>query len=597
MKIYSFVTAALIVFAVTNAAAEKRYTIPQLRIEAQVLGDGGMRVSETRTYAFSGSFSYAFRTFPKSDAIRFSDFDVSEGGVSFVQNDSKDAATFRLVEEKEQTVVYWYYKSRNERRTFTIRYRVENLIKRYQDAAVLYYQFISPEWRIAQKNIEIVVHPPTVLGAGQLREWVHGPLSATSQIEPEGVIRIHCGSLPSRTFLEIRALYPSELFPSVAISDRSVMDEVLREEAALAEKANQQREKARAHREKMARLESWVKPVVLTLAGFSLVIWLLLYNRYGRRPERLSVYTSAGDIPDNMPPALVGYLLNWQTTSANDLAATVMDLARRGFVNVEEGVDEKGRFTRQRPLYSLRINRKVWRERRAELLPFEQSLLSFLFDELFSGQDAIELKALKKKSSQLGKFFGAWQGEIKEAAKEQNFYDPESTRAMYLGMIFGGVFFVLGLATLPIVREWALCLVLAGIGLCIASFFIRHHTAEGAQAYERWKGLKRYIKKYEFRSMDRTSLLSRLDRYIVYGLVFGLYKKHYQQLTSDLGSAQAATFFPWYAIHGGTGSFSPASFSASFSAMVSAMSSPSGFGGGAVVGGGAGAASGGGGAG
>jgi len=176
MKPFKTLSALLFLTLSAAAGADKHYTLPQVHIEAQVLADAALQVQESRSYHFSGSYTFAYRTFPKNDIVRYSGFEVWEGERAYNREDSKAPYTFRVIEEKEQWKVTWYYKSRNERRTFTVRYKVEDLIRRHPDAGVLYYQFIGSEWKLKQSDIRILIKPPAEMAAGAVREWVHGPL-------------------------------------------------------------------------------------------------------------------------------------------------------------------------------------------------------------------------------------------------------------------------------------------------------------------------------------------------------------------------------------------------------------------------------------
>ncbi|HPI74203.1 MAG TPA: hypothetical protein PLZ01_12390, partial [bacterium] len=92
-------TLSALLFLILAAAvwADKHYTLPKVRIEAQVLPDAGLQIQESRTYRFSGSFTYAYRTFPKNDVIRYSGFELWEGERAYSRDDSKAPYTFRVV--------------------------------------------------------------------------------------------------------------------------------------------------------------------------------------------------------------------------------------------------------------------------------------------------------------------------------------------------------------------------------------------------------------------------------------------------------------------------------------------------------------------
>ena len=173
---------------------------------------------------------------------------------------------------------------------------------------------------------------------------------------------------------------------------------------------------------------------------------------------------------------------------------------------------------------------------------------------------------------------------------------------MYYSLALAGSMVALAVVAMIFIGPWGLILGGAAIAVVVLSFFIAHRTAEGETKARHWKAVQKYLKKYEFRSADRSDLLSRISTYLVYGVVLGLSTKFYKEVAAYIPEGSHGAYLPWYACGGrGAGDFSPASFGEAFSSMVatatSSMSSAAGTGGGASAGGGGGAGSGGGGAG
>jgi uncharacterized membrane protein len=233
---------------------------------------------------------------------------------------------------------------------------------------------------------------------------------------------------------------------------------------------------------------------------------------------------------------------------------------------------------------------------------FENSLVTFIFDDLAEGADTISIDRIKEKRTAFVKFFGKWKKLVERHGKDSQWYDNRSIRGMYYSIAVGGVIIVGAILSIFLFRAWAMISLGGGCAVLGLSFLIPHRTAEGETRARQWTAVKRYLEKYEFRTADRASLLTSISDYLVYGVIFGLSTKLYKELSAYIPASAHGTYVPWYVYHGtGTGEFSPASFSEAFSSMVatttSAMSSASGAGGGASGGGGGGAGSGGGGAG
>jgi uncharacterized membrane protein len=592
--------------------AAKSYRITGVTIDAQLQADGSMDVVESRTFKFSGSFRFVFRTLAPQGRITFQDFKVSESGRFYELSDSEQPGTYRVTGQSGQIEVRWFFVANNESRTFDFHYRVLDAVTRYEDAAVLYYQFISGDWDRVSQNVHLSVKPPEKLLQSQLNEWLHGPLWAESRIETDGSITAWCEHLPGRTFFEIRALYPPEKFPDAPGLAGSVRSRIMEEEARWAEESNRMREEAvRKQAETAQKMESrkqkqkqgkWVV-IALSLLGAGFA-WKN-FRKYGQRPSLPPSAKYASDVPQNIPPALVGYLLSSREIYGGALVSTMMDLARRGYIRLREEQKEKKKlFGGMRTVtdYSWDLNSEYMRQHLSKLEVYEHDLLKFIFEDLAEGRDSINLKEIKKQQTKFTKFFRVWKKEVKKLGDERKWFDRESNRGMYYSLGIGIALLFLTGAAAYFVGLWAVVPGVAALDVFILSFLIPHRTREGEMLARHWKALKRYMLKYHYRSMDKSVLLSKIDDYLVYGVVLGLGQKIFKELAAYIPVEDYQRYVPWYFYHGtGTGAFAPDAFATAFSTMVatttSSMSTATGTGGGASAGGGGGASSGGGGAG
>jgi uncharacterized membrane protein len=199
------------------------------------------------------------------------------------------------------------------------------------------------------------------------------------------------------------------------------------------------------------------------------------------------------------------------------------------------------------------------------------------------------------------KFFNQWKKEVKTSAKEHSWYDLPSIRSMGRTLIVSGCLIVLSIPLGFFFGPWAaICGITAFIVLFL-SFIISHRTPEGERLARQWKAFRRYLAKYRFQTRDRSEVLSHIDDYFVYGVLFGLSPKVYRTLAALIPEGEYVTFVPWYIYAGTARGFTPDTFATAFSSMISStattMSSATGTGGGASSGGGGGAGGGGGGAG
>jgi hypothetical protein len=593
-------------------AAAKDYAIRAVDIDARLSTDGSLQVTETRTYVFEDAYRYAYRTLPVDDRVRYTEITVSEGDRPYREAGGDEPGTFRLVRRGSALEVRWNFRARDEARAFTVGYRVTNLVQRYADAAVCYYKFIGEEWDRSSATVQVRLAPPAPIDAASVRQWLHGPLWASSLTEPDGTLRAQCERLPAHAALEIRALYPPQLFAQTPALLGPVAEQVAAEEARWAEAANRARAVAQRESARRAERAALALKLAIGLAAAGLLGWFWLYQRFGRREEGIATPAFARPATraatavvggGTLPPALVDYLLHNREVSGNALVATMMDLARRGFVVMREApAQARGLFggTRTVTEYSWVLQRAHFDAQAGELLDYEAALLRFVFDELAGGADEITLKTLQRRRREFTRFFTRWRRDVSAVARERQLYDPESLRGLRYSIGIAIALFVLGLAAVALLNPIALIAVAAGVLVLLLSFTIPRRTPQGEQEARAWRSLRDVLKQQRAAGAGDREWLSRVDAYLVYALVLGLGEKRLRALAATIPPGEAATIVPWYVGHGSQG-FSPAGFAGGFSAMAttaaSAMSSAAGAGGGASGGGGGGAGGGGGGAG
>ena len=554
----------------TTAYADKYYSIPNVTIDAFLHPDGSMTVEESRTYQFTGTFQYAYRTFMTRQMEAYADFQVRENNQLYTRSDTRLPGTYQITPRNQLLEVRWFYRAKNETRTFRLSYRINHIVRCYRDAAVLYYQFIGPDWDLKQRNVTLNVHPPAAADSSQIRHWLHGPLWAVSSIDPQGLITGRCRELPAHTYLELRALYLPGLFKIDAVP-QWVREDITREEARWAVEANEKRKDLQLRAEAKKQREKQGFSLLTVAALGALLLWYLLYQRYGQRPAVTSTPALSFDIPEDAPPAFVGYLLNYRTTTANDLVATLFDLADRGYLHLhEEGIEKNTLFNKSQKTseYSIELDRGFYDKNRHSLQTFEDQLVQFLFLDLAQGDSRITMKKIKKENRRMSKFFIRWQKEVRKAVKARNYYDKESVKGMGLSLGLSGIMLVL---TIAAVLYFGLPAVILGITTMVVfglSFFVLHRTSEGERLYRSWKALKKYLHKFSFR-LDQSPWHEHVKKYFIYGPVLGLRKKHYLGMTEMIPESEVRHHLPWYAYagHGGPGGFSPEGFAASFSAM------------------------------
>jgi hypothetical protein len=284
--------------------------------------------------------------------------------------------------------------------------------------------------------------------------------------------------------------------------------------------------------------------------------------------------------PDGLRPGLLGTLIDEQA-NVLDVTATIVDLAVRGYLRIDE-IPDAGLFSkRDWQLVQLKGGD-------AELLTYE----SKLFASLFTGRNVVKLSELKRTFAD---DLESVQNSLYDELVYRRWYRrrPDSTRTAWSLMV-GLAVLLAGGVTYLLVRYttlgWAgIALVLAAIALVFASRSMPARTGEGSAVLARTLGFRRYLATAEAGQIRFEEGEDVFSKYLPYAIVFGeaeRWAKVFATLATAGGAAAAAPTVAWYTSpHAWTyASFGDSvnSFSVTTAGSISAAaaSSSSGFGGG-----------------
>ncbi len=574
----------------------KDYQMSGLEVNIQLQEDGSMLVEEHREFTFQGKFSEVFRSFPLDGQASFSNFRVSENETDYPQSTSQTPGTFMLDEKSNELEVRIFADMTDTTRTFTIHFEARGAMERYEDAALLYYQIISDQWSQPIHNIHARIIPPEPLSAGEPAHWVHGSLEAVSAIKENGVVEIELERLPGQRYLEIRALYPAEMFAAMPVKPGNIREQVMQETARLAEEANRLRQEAiEKELRREIRFETG-RQIAIPLALLVLLIWVWLFRKYHKKPVIRDKEEVFAELPDKDLPALVSYLYFQTSLTGQALISTLFHLAYRKFITIreEEVVSSSGK--KGKPEVVLHLNQDFFNANKNELLTYEKQLLTFLFEEITLTPNQISLKQIRKKSSKMQTFFPRWKKNVYAEAQKKEWYNAYSKKGRNIGLVTSLLLMIAFAVSVAFYGPWMLIPLGISLFFMIGSLLIYHRTEKGEIAYQRWKRLRKRLKKQKFDNDGERMDINNINEYLIYGVALGLGSGFYKKLFNHLEQTGNQTYLYWIILH----QSSMNSFSKNINKVItstgSSMSSSSGAGGGGTMGGGGGAASGGGGA-
>jgi uncharacterized membrane protein YgcG len=262
-----------------------------------------------------------------------------------------------------------------------------------------------------------------------------------------------------------------------------------------------------------------------------------------------------------------------------DVSATIVDLAVRGYLRIDDEGDRK---------YALhRI-----KEPDGALLPYEASLLNALFKGTYGTVKLEDLKYefhddLAKVKSML----------YTQAVSRDKIFpsSPETVRLLFAGIaiavmvVGGGIMFLLGLAGVGIIGAG---IVLAGLALLAASPSMPRRTASGRELFRRARGFREYMVTAEKDRARFAEEVNLFEKYLPYAMVFDITEKWAKAFEGlDLQQQTSSWYYSPRPFLASAFAHDIGSFSSSVSSVMASTpssSGSSGFGGGAGSGGGGG---------
>jgi len=511
-------------------ADDRSYYMSSFRIAAQLDASGDMDVVEEITYEFDGRFSGVYRTLLEEGSRGISDFSVSrlQGGklTEFINNDSAAENTYQLLDEWKGIRLKIFSTSKDESKTFVIKYKVNAVAARYSDIGELYWKFMGEDTEVKIENFDIRITLPEGAKKEQLRIFGHGPLSGISEIIDSRTVGLRADKLLPHNFVEARVLFPAKLISeSRKTVNSAALQRILAEEKGFAEEANAKRVRARA-----------VMGFSLLFALFELLRIIYLYIKYDREYKTQFEGEYFRELPGNYSPAVLSVLWNFGNAKPRDITATIMDLVRRKYLQLKvEQTETRGIIKHKvENEYAFVLNKEAGMD---ALSKHEKHLVDWLINTIGNGESVSlgEIEQSSKTMSGAESFkadYDVWTEYVREEADKLAFFDKNALKGQIIGVIIAVVGMIYGGITAVAQGNIAgmAALILASITLLVYSLLIKRRSIYGVEQFRMWKAFKRFLQ--HFSQLDKAELpaVTLWEHYLVYAITLGVAKDVISQL-------------------------------------------------------------------
>lgn len=369
---------------------------------------------------------------------------------------------------------------------YRIEYKVRGAIGFFEDHDELYWNVTGDEWRVPILNSGANVYFNDDIAEGVMAACYTGIYGSTeenctSEISNSGVKFSTSGSLNSGEGLTIIVGLPKGI-----IEEPSTLSKFL-----------------------WFISDNWA----FALPFATLLIMLHFWRTKGKDPEAGGVIAVKYEPPEDLSPAEAGTLID-ERANILDITSTIIDLAVRGFLKIEELETTSFFFFTNRDYELTRTQLTD-----ETLKPYEEKVLT----GVFKGKQTVKVSELRNKF--YSELPGIRDALYKELVSKRYFpTNPENIRSIYKWIGIGSM--ILGFFLLAIF-PLGLCIGISGLIILIFSRYMPRKTKKGSLKNEELLGFREFIDRAE---KDRIERLAKedptlFDRVLPYALVFGLEDK------------------------------------------------------------------------
>jgi len=306
--------------------------------------------------------------------------------------------------------------------------------------------------------------------------------------------------------------------------------------------------------------------VPLIVASYLYKIW----KKYGDDPDINGSIAPAFAPPKNLRPLEMGVLRRGVPSVDNAyLTATIIDLAVRGFISLEEKKAVLGKKD-----WLIKFNTKA-KSKMNLLRPFEREFISvILSDSKLKDNDGNQIMGLENDLSKSMQSYVKSANRVAKTAfdtlQKEGLLDAEGKKYQAIFLTAGSVVIFLSFQLMPWLFSFALSAMLTGFILLVFGAIMPRRTEQGSFLFHEVKGFQLYMKTAERYRQKYFEQENIFEKYLPYAICFGLvsqWRKAMQKMYPEQVSGYAPV---WYV---GRSDFNINSFTKSLGSMSSTVSS------------------------
>lgn len=561
MKLKKILTGFIITITLillNSTSSEASLHLKNLDFTAQINEDGSMDVVETWDVNVSDT-NTLYKTF-KIDKTKYSGIsnvfvqDITSGtNKNFKKSDiwqyhlDKGHYFGGINNNNEYEIAWGVSIDTTTRKQYLISYTVKDVIKKYNDCAELYWQFVGSEFEISADSITgIIKLPNKVSNKDELKVWGHTKyLNGEIYVTDLDIVEFNVNKYKSGNFVEVRIAMPTYVMSKLEnTSNINKIDSIIEQETEWANEANARRDR----RNKNFKLLILATIFVNTSIGimFSKKIkknkQFLEKNPNILPEQQLEYYRELPDKEETPLEAVfilkTGYK---QSCLPNVFSATILNFALKGYIRIEqEGKTIKILLNKIKTDELTRDEKKVLEILRAasnnnELTMAELEKYIKNYPSKLMNLNSTFEKVSKTQASEKGKF------DTNRFNKQIVYAEKNVGYIFLLIIIITASIFTIGYAYKNVQSMLITCTIISLAFFIVVTIInlilnikittsFNGFTQKGINEQEQWKAFKKYMEDFSYLNEKEVPQLVLWEKYLVFATAFGIADKVLKQL-------------------------------------------------------------------
>ncbi len=493
--------------------------------------DNSFLVREIYDIRFNGTFRFGSRIVSDDQLTGLTNILVFQDGQQLTASCSGNPGTYCAELAQEGISIRYEFQQpiTDATERFVIQYRVSDALRTYEGGDQLWWVAVTEEkfgFSVGQSTITVdlpagfapreIIDPVVTYGA-----------AADVRVEGTRVIATATDGVAANESFEIRVQFPhSGEIPEPVWQDTFDNDRNFEENI-----------------KPLLDLGLIVGGILIGLLG-PLGAYILWYNR-GRDPKVGPVPSYLTEPPTDLPPALVGTLID-EKANTRDIMSTLIDLGRRGYLVIQEDKTKSG-------LFGLGGDSEFTFKRTDQPLNDLRSYEKTIVENVFGGRLERSLDDLK--DSFYVYLPGLKDDLYDDLVKEGLFTSkPSTTRAAYTGygflvLVAAGILGFFAFGQLETLTQTLLCVPAAmgfgGVSLMLVGNYMPRKTQKGAEEAAKWEAFLNYLSNLEkYEKVENAT--DQFNAYLPYAVAFGMDRSWIRRFSKVDSTPAPVWYFPTY---------------------------------------------------